>query len=300
MQKWTFLKLAKHILQEGKRPLSAKEIWDIAKNKGYDKYIETRGKTPWATIGAQIYVNIRDNKSSPFIKVSSRPQKFALRDWTKTGLVEISESVVSQYEEKELHPFLAYFAFNNLKAYTKTIQHSKSSKKEFGEWVHPDMVGLSFPIKEWKSEVIDFGSIISNIPIKLLSFEIKTELDFSNLREAFFQTVSNSSWANEAYLVASAINETESFLNELRRLSASFGIGVIKLDVNEPDSSKIIFPAKYKEYLDWETINKLASMNEDFSKFLKRIKNDITNKEIISEKYDPIYDKDTLIKLLKK
>jgi hypothetical protein len=30
---------------------------------------------------------------------------------------------------------------------------------------------------------------------------MKKELNFSNLRESYFQAVSNSSWANEGYLV---------------------------------------------------------------------------------------------------
>ncbi len=74
-KKWTFLELAKKILEEEKKALTPEEIWEMAKIKGYDKYVGTQGKTPWATIGAQIYVNIRDNKNSPFIKIDSRPKR---------------------------------------------------------------------------------------------------------------------------------------------------------------------------------------------------------------------------------
>lgn len=308
MGQWTFLELVKKILEEEKKPLSSEEIWEVAKSKGYDKYVGTQGKTPWATIGAQTYVNIRDKKDSPFIKIDTRPKRFYLRSLIKPGEEQrfIEEQPVSvlppkrfKYLEQDLHPFLAYYADYYLKAYTKTIQHAKSGKGEFSEWIHPDMVGCYFPLDEWKPEVVDFSSTIGNISIKLYSFEIKRELNFSDLRESFFQTVSNSSWANEGYLVASEISNDEDFRNELKRLSTSFGIGIIKINIDDPDSSEVLFPAKFKEYLDWDAINKLT-INSDFKEFLKRIKIDISSKEIRKEKYDKILKKEELARLVKK
>jgi hypothetical protein len=41
--------------------------------------------------------------------------------------------------------------------------------------------------------------------VRLWSFEVKKELNSSNVRKSFFQAVSNSSWANEGYLVAVSI-----------------------------------------------------------------------------------------------
>ena len=49
-----------------------------------------------------------------------------------------------------------------------------------------------------------------------------------------------------------------------------------------------MFPAQYKEYLDWDMINKLTAMNSDFKDFIKRIKVDISSKEVRKEKYDKI------------
>ena len=59
---------------------------------------------------------------------------------------------------------------------------------------------------------------------------MKKTLNFTNLREYYFQAVSNSSWANEGYIVALGIDEDDSFLAELKRLNNAFGIGVIKLN----------------------------------------------------------------------
>ncbi|MBV6477952.1 MAG: hypothetical protein HGGPFJEG_00697 [Ignavibacteria bacterium] len=284
----TFLELAERVLSEEKRPLTANEIWTLATEKGFDKQLNSEGKTPWATLGAQIYVNAKDNPKSPFAQTDSRPKKFYLK--SQANQIDLSDTAVSKeptvakkkrfdFLEKDLHPYLTYYAYYHLHCYTKTINHSQSSKKEFGEWVHPDIVGCYFPLDDLKQEVYELSSSIGNISIRLLSFELKRELSFGNLRESFFQTVSNSSWANESYLVAAEVSEEEEFRSELSRLSTSFGIGVIKLNLEDPHSSEIIFPAKYREALDWETINKLT-MNADFKEFISIVKTDITSKKI--------------------
>lgn len=300
----TFLELAEKVLRDEKRPMTANEIWTFAVDKGYDKQLNSGGKTPWATLGAQIYVNAKDNPRTPFAQTDSRPKKFYLK--AQTGQLDLSETAITKepvlpkkkrfdFLEKDLHPYLTYYAYYHLHCYTKTINHSQSTKKEFGEWVHPDIVGCYFPLDDWKPEVYELSSSIGNISIKLLSFELKRELSFGNLRESFFQTVSNSSWANESYLVAALISDEEDFREELSRLSTSFGIGVIKLNLEDPHSSEIVFPAKYREVLDWETINKLT-MNNDFKEFLTTVKIDITSKKIHKKEYDLVQDIEALRK----
>ncbi|WP_294222304.1 COG2958 family protein [uncultured Chryseobacterium sp.] len=290
----TFLELAEKILIEEKKPLTAIEIWNIATTKGYEKQLNSQGKTPWATLGAQIYVNSKDDSKSIFAKTDSRPKKFYLKsmanhiDLEDTTIPEdiiVDKKKKFKFLEKDLHKYLSYFAYYHLNCYTKTIKHNISSKKEFGEWVHPDMVGCYFRMEDWKKEVYDFSNSIGVRGIVIYSFELKRELSFSNLRESFFQCVSNSSWANESYLVTSRISENDDFMEELSRLSTSFGIGIIELNVDDPDSSEIIIPAKYKQDLDFETINKLA-MNTDFKDFIETVKIDLTSKKIHKKEYD--------------
>src|SRR5262249_24526391 len=157
---------------------------------------QSSGKTPWASISARVYVDLK-NQSTAFIKVGSRPCRFYLK---KLQLPPESANTTTPepltrtkkrlpYLERDLHPCLAYFAFTNLSAYCKTINHSRSDKKEFGEWVHPDMVGCYFPIDDWRPEVVELNSAIGSVAVKLFSFEVKRELSFGNLRESFFQTV---------------------------------------------------------------------------------------------------------------
>ena len=298
----TFLQMAKKVLEEEKQPLSASEIWQIAVSKGYDKLVETKGKTPWGTLSALFYVDVRDNSSTDFVPLGARPKRFILKsqvdilggvipETTKTPKIQTSKI---EFLEKDLHPLMVYYGFYYLKAYLKTINHSKSDKKGFGEWVHPDIVGCYFPYKDWEGEVVEVSTLMGNTSVKLFSFELKRELSISNIREFFFQAVSNSSWANEGYLAAANIDTDDDFRNELKRLSTAFGIGVIQLDIDDPDFSDIILPANSKDFIDWDTVNKLSGINPDFRDFLKRIRNDMKNQEIRKELYDTVLDKEEL------
>jgi hypothetical protein len=291
-----FLELAEKVLQKTQKPMKAAEIWQYAANNGLSHEVSSHGKTPWSTIAARIYVDKRDNPNSPFEVTQTRPKKFILKGINyseadhEPDVAETSEK--KGFAEKDLHSILTYYAYYHLQCYTKTINQSRSKKKEFMEWVHPDLVGVHFPLEEWEREVADFSEVMTGTPIKLFAFELKKSLSNNNLRESFFQTVSNASWANEGYLVAAEIAEDEEFKNELKRLSAAFGIGIIQLDTEDPDASSMLFPAK-KNQLDWETINKLA-VNRDFKQFLERVKNDVKSKEVIKERYDKVFNKEAV------
>jgi hypothetical protein len=297
----TFLELAKKVLREEKRPLSPSEIWKVAVTKGYDSRIKSRGgKTPGSTLYAAIFLDEKGNPESAFQKFGDRPARYYLRELVKqpgdlqkaasTPIVPPESS--SNYKESQLHPYLAYFVHLKFSAYSKTIRHNTSGKNEFGEWVHPDVIAVFYP--DWRDELLDLSRAMGSINAKLYSFEIKKKLSFLNLREAFFQAVSNSSWAHEGYLVAAEIVTDEDFRDELRRLSASFGIGIIELDIEDPNSSSVLIPARERDSLDWDALNKLA-MNKDVVELLKRIKNDLQTTEIRKEEYDKVLQPDELI-----
>jgi len=273
-----FLEFAEKVLKQSETPLTYQDIWEKGVELGFDKSLNTNGKTPWQTIGAQLFVDVRDNDNSIFIKVGKRPTKFFLKDKENQLTNDIKEkidqddSVIEKkskntYHERELHPLLSYYAYTNSQfnrgkaILTKTIFHEESKKTGLNEWLHPDMVGVYIPIGDWSSEVIELNSISNSNAITIYSFELKRSIDKNNYREYFFQAVSNSSWANEGYLVAAKIKDDDELLNELERLSSSFGIGIIKLDIDDIDSSNVLFPARKKIELDWETINKLCDLN---------------------------------------
>jgi uncharacterized protein len=150
------------------------------------------------------------------------------------------------------------------------------------------MVGFYLPIEDWRPEVIEFNRLSDNNSIRLYSFELKRTLNKSNYRESYFQAVSNSSWAHEGYLVAAEVLQDDDFLAELARLAASFGIGIIQLELQDIDSSSVLYPATIRPALDWETINKLCEQNPDFQKFVQDVKIDFESKRIHRQDYDEV------------
>ncbi len=306
----TFVALAEKVLRDEKRPLSPGEIWQLAVAKGYDKKLSSHGKTPKQTLYTVVYVDSKRNPTTIFYKAAESPARYFLKDLqASVGAANIQAAVQKpdvsapepyDYKESDLHPLLAYFAHFRFDAFTKTIRHQNSKKSEFGEWVHPDMIGVYFPFNDWCPAVLEATAATGNRGVKLYSFELKKKLSFSNLREAFFQAVSNSSWANEAYLAAADLSDDPEFTSELSRLSTSFGIGIIRLELEAPENSEVTFPAKERTQVDWNTVNKLATMNKDVKQLLVRFKNDLNNKEVTKEQYDTILSAEELPKLIKK
>lgn len=55
-------------------------------------------------------------------------------------------------------------------------------------------------------------------------------------------------------------------------LFAAHGIGLIKLDVENPAESQVLIPALEREEIDWDMANRLATENKDFLEYVKLVK----------------------------
>lgn len=194
-------------------------------------------------------------------------------------IVEKTEKV--SFAERDLHVLLSSFVHmdSHFKCQTKTIFHEISTKtiKGKNKWLHPDMVGVYYPFADYTTPVLNLYSVVGENPYKLFSFEMKKEITFGNLREYYFQAVSNSSWAHEGYLVALKVEEE--LHEELRRLNNAFGIGIIRLDPINISQSEILFASKERNNLDWDTIERLAEENEDFRTFISDVAVDTTDND---------------------
>lgn len=303
----TFLSLAYDTLERYGSPLSIQDIWLKATEYGFVDQLRSNGKTPVKTLEARIYLDIRDNGHTKFIQCSKRPSTFFIKDVEISTPIEEKEQTKtktkSSFHEKDLHALLSSFVASDshFKCYTKTISHEKSKKKKKGEneWLHPDLVGVYFPFNDYIKETTDLIQQFNESIIRLFSFEMKIKLNFSNLREYYFQAVSNSSWANEGYLVALDIDDSNELLEELLRLNNAFGIGIIKLNLENIEQSEIIVAAKPREVIDWDTVDRLAYKNPDFKEFITSVINSNKINSIHKEDFDKIILGEDVAKYIK-
>ncbi|MGL2373340.1 hypothetical protein ACOWLN_01480 [Helicobacter pylori] len=308
--------LGKKVLEQAEKPLKPKEIFEKACEMGLDKECKDGKILPHSLGGTlsqdkkQFYVT---NNKRPFrYWLKSREREFPPQktldvkeeDDEQSECSDTAEKQKTSFDESDLHKLLVKFLSENpnFKLRCKTIYHEKCLKDKQGkcEWNYPDIVGVYFPYNKYKKETLKFLHHTGQERHKLFSFELKKELSFSNLKESYFQAVSNSSWANEGYLVVKNIKED--VLDELRRLNQSFGIGVIKLE-SEISNSKILFLARERE-IDIPTLNMLVKQSpKGFKPFMEKI-----NKQIekgldtavdMGEFFDEVLDDEAMQKYIK-
>jgi len=226
----------------------------------------------------------RLQKKHPELKTTEgRPRKYYYSEKTDSAEVAAAESAVvvptadmndTKVGEHAMYPLLSLYLWEEFGVYSKRIDEKRSSNKRGpngNRWLYPDLVGMEDLGADWHQEVRDCVNQYSDKRTKLWSFEVKLLINRSNVRECFFQSVSNSSWSNFGYLVAAEI-EGQDTLKELRMLFAAHGIGLIKLDADNPAESQVLIPARERDEIDWDMANRLATENRDFLDYVKLVK----------------------------
>lgn len=266
---------------------------DIYKHINEKKYFDFGiSKTPYLSVSGVLTDFIQKNDTRlKRMKMDGRTYSYYLtRNEHNIGIEILSGDIESPilkpvkitksktYDERDLHKLLSSF-LKNTDTYSKTIFHEQSNGKDNNQiWTHPDMVGIKFLNLQSRVSQNFLKSINRVDTFKLSSYELKREINSdSELKKAFFQAVSNSSWANYGYLVA--FEFSDNLNEEMARLSQSFGIGIIELNAN-PYQSKVLYPSVFRD-LDFKTIDKLCKMNKEFEKFIEQTEKLMT----ASEKY---------------
>ncbi len=305
MKKLTFLEIAEKILSEKKVPLSYMEILEIAEKKGYNKQLEEKD-TKIGSLVEELYKDVKENPESPFEKIGSKPTRFILKNVLSEYMVKKNKSSENEegskysFTEKLLHTYLTYHNWKRLNMYTKTIFYEKSTARKFIRWLHPNMVGIQF-LSDVKTDYnkYNFVKAVDSYKTKIFSFEIVKKLAYNNLREAFFKAVSSSSWGNEGYLVTAEIDNDDEFMNDIGNLSTRFGIGLIKINIESPELTKVLFPSKHRNKIDWNSINMLSNQNSDFKSLLINLKEKLYEDGINEGWFDKIYRYEDLSQMLK-
>ncbi len=121
-------------------------------------------------------------------------------------------SMDEQLTEADLYPILTAYLKSEHGLYCRRIDE-KTSRNSYGaggnQWLHPDLVAMEVVDGNWNEHVQRCVNQGGGQFVRLWSFEVKKLLSMGNVRSSFFQAVSNSSWANEGYLVATAIVDSQ-------------------------------------------------------------------------------------------
>lgn len=201
--------------------------------------------------------------------VSSAEAASSVDDDIDQPLIALKQGELS---EKDLYPLLSKYLNEDYGLYCLRIdeKRSKNSKGKGGNhWLHPDLVGFEPLDRAWSDGVRTCVREGNHQSVKLWSFEVKKNLSRSNVRECYFQAVSNSTWANYGYLVASSLSDGVE--KELQMLAALHGIGVIVLNTQALFESQILIPAKENPEVNWESVNRIVEENTDFEKFIDQV-----------------------------
>lgn len=206
-------------------------------------------------------------------KIVGVPITSETEDETENSEVDTISVDGKSFLEHDLYPVLIEYLKSELKLYCQRIDEKKSKNSRGArgnQWLHPDIVAMQPIDKEWHDLVRTCVKQGGGQSIRLWSFEVKKELNVSNVRKSFFQAVSNSSWANEGYLVAAAISDSN-VEQELRILSSLHGIGVILLNLENPSESEMMLPSKSRAEVDWQSVNRILVENSDFKDYIELV-----------------------------
>lgn len=246
-----------------------------------------------AEIGSQ-----RENLSKRSVKsTEGRPRKFyfsSLSDEAEIAVVQETPIALNQKHaekstltEQEIYPLLGAFLREEFNVQTNRIdeRRARNTRGKGGNmWLFPDLVGIEDLSLRWHREVKDCIREAAQRRAKLWSFEVKLLVNSANVRETYFQAVSNSTWANVGYMVA--VDIAASAIRELRVLSGLHGIGVIKLDIRNLSESEILIPSLERPDVDWDTANRIAEENDDFVDYVKLVRQFYQTGELRAKDWD--------------
>lgn len=176
--------------------------------------------------------------------------------------------------ERDLYPMLIEFISSEFSASAFRINEGTASNRRGpggNKWLYPDIVAIEALTAGLNKEVIEAVRHSGERRARLWSFEMKRLLNRSNVREAYFQAVSNSSWSNFGYLAAAEIEGSDT-LQEIQMLYSVHGIGLIEIDMDSPTESVLRIPARERISIEWSMCSRLANENKDFYAFIKRVR----------------------------
>ncbi len=211
-----------------------------------------------------------------------------------------------QYQREEKFRRLYMRFVERERELTMYVDHTKSTRRRpagINKWKFPDVVHVQWDLdgddeheERLDGNVLVVKRSLGEEPFVITSVELKVEVSAGNVREAFFQCVSNSKWAHNAVLAVASTVTDSAIANELRRLGKSYGVSVVSfgLDVdyldelpladmiaNGPDKDfdriiadmnvERIVDGSKRASLDWDHIRNMRALNDRFQRLFEWI-----------------------------
>lgn len=233
---------------------------------------------------AQVQSEIGSNRSRiekhPNIRMTAdKPRRYYFTKLTDEEQISEIENDPNGHtsgliSEHDLYPLLAEYLITELGVFAKRIDENRSKNKngpKGNHWLHPDLIGFQALSENWGDTIRTLVQARSDPNSRLWSFEVKKLVNRANVREVFFQALSNSAWANYAYLVAAEISGSGTF-EELRMLSSQHGVGLIILGTSADTESSIAIQATERPEVDWTAANRLAEENQDADAVFRQVR----------------------------
>lgn len=275
------------------RSMSAKEVMGLMEKTYPDMVRRKRGTSPRPISSEKarelVYKSVIDTLSKKskangipqLHHTSDRPMLFYWQEGSGNVSVPRSPEVSTSREiplEEALYEPLRQYLRTKHNVYANRIDERKGSNskgKGGNHWLFPDIAGFRPISEEWSNRQKEIMKLVGGSQIEFWSIEVKRELGMRNLRESYFQAVSNSSWANLGYLAApfrSGRGRNE-MLEELQMLSDLHGVGFLRLDFAPEGtlSGEIMLPARRKENADWTSLNRLTKENDGLMDLIVKV-----------------------------
>lgn len=219
------------------------------------------------------YIRLKDEIKVHIKRTENYPREYYYSKKTDSEEIEESENQKDKvFSEHDLYPLVCKYLYDEKKIYARRINEKKSKNLRGAggnKWLHPDIVGLKNISENYNPDTVKCMEKSLYERMSLYSFEVKKQINSSNVRECFFQTVANSSWANYAYLVAMEINSNA--MEELEILCKSYKVGLILLNPKNLSESSFRIPVERKIKLDWSMIDRIVKENPDFRDYINLI-----------------------------
>lgn len=141
--------------------------------------------------------------------------------------------------------------------------------------------------------MLDFKQRLGIPPFRINAVRLRIQPSLQTYREDFFQTLAVSQWAQSGELVYAAPIEDEALADGLRRLSATFGVGVISFGLTAEALDELPRPAhilnaspreteailgkldhyrlaaaKPRTHIDWDQLRELRNESEEASQLV--------------------------------